>query len=73
MIYLAAWIVGAALTFWLAERELVGLPSTYARDGAFRRVRREIALVSLVAWPCALAIYLLSLLGVLGDDDEGDA
>ena len=67
VIYLAAWIVGASLTFWLAEREI---PPAHPRVG---RIRREIGTIALVAWPCALAVYLLSLLGVLGDDDEGDA
>lgn len=73
MIYLAIWIVGAALTYWLAAREMDAMPSAYMRDAAFRRVRREIALVSICAWPCALAIYLLSAVGAFGDDDdEGD-
>lgn len=69
MTLLAVWLVGAALTFWLAERELVGRPAR--NDGAIRRARREIALVSVFAWPCALAIYLLSIFGVFGDDEEG--
>jgi len=73
VIYLAAWIVGAALTYWLAECELAGLPPDYPRNGAFRRARREIAIVSLVAWPCALAIYVLGAIGAFGDEDEGDA
>lgn len=60
--FLAAWIVGAALTYWLAEREIGSAP----RNG----VRREIAVIAAVAWPCALAIYVLSLLGVFGDDEE---
>lgn len=65
MTFLACWIVGAALTYWLAEREL---PAN-ARPG----IRREIGIIVLVAWPCALAVYVLSLLGILDDEDEGDA
>lgn len=72
--YLAAWIVGAALTYWLAEREMNSLPADYLASAGFRRARREVAIISAVAWPCALAIYLLSVCGVIGDDDdEGDA
>jgi hypothetical protein len=63
--FLACWIVGAALTYWLAEREL----PAQCRPG----LRREIASIVIVAWPCALAVYVLSLLGIIGDDEEGDA
>lgn len=66
MIFLAVWIVGAALTYWLAEREGV---EHYPQ---WRRMRREVAIISFVAWPCALAIYLLSAIGAFGDDDGGD-
>jgi len=71
--FLVIWIVGAALTYWLTEREMNGLPADYLRSAAFRRARREIAVISAVAWPCALAIYMLSVCGVIGGDDEGDA
>lgn len=61
MTFLAIWIVGAALAYWLAERNLdPGQPNQLAR--------LEIAGMSLIAWPVALAIGLLSMLG----DDEGD-
>lgn len=65
MTLLACWIVGAALAYWLAEREL----PAKCRPG----LRRKIAAIVIVAWPCALAIYVLSLLGIIGDDDEGGA
>lgn len=69
MIYLALWIVGAALTYALAERDLDSGMHPMLRG----RMLREIALISAVAWPCALSIYVLSLLGAFGDDDGDGA
>jgi hypothetical protein len=68
MTFLAIWIVGTALTYWLAEREMCSWMHPRQRG----RALREISIISLVAWPCALAIYLLSAIGAFGDDDGGD-
>ena len=69
MTFLVIWIVGAAVAYWLAERNL----GTNMHPKRRREALCAIVTLSVVAWPIALIVFVLDRFGMIDDDGGDDA